>query len=661
MSEAHRHRPKVICFFLILSALLLTACDAGRKEAGGIIERNYREAPMLTALVKTGKLPPVGDRLPRQPLVKKTVADIGTYGGTMEVLASSLGPYNDMQGGLEGANLFRVAEDGVSTLPNLAESYSFSEEKDVLTIHLREGVKWSNGEPFTAEDIRFMFEDMHFNEAVRTWNGASSVEKVKLIDDYTIQLKVPEGQASLPMDLAGWGGGRVSGYAPSHYLKKWHKKYNPDAQKIGASEGYAKWEDALWSHYWWDPQSDLEVPTLRPWILKGSEDWSNLYERNPYYWAVDEEGNQLPYIDRIAVRVENKNIYLEGILNGKSDMAYTDTDIADLERYRKLEESGDFRLILWPGSAAADFTLEVNQFHPDEVYGGMLQDLRFRRALSLAIDRDEINGLFYNGLAVPGQLSVLPSSTFYKKEWSESFARYNPEEAERLLDEMGVKHPDKGNRKTPDGFPFLLRVDYSRPSLTPVMELIREYWQSIGINTNIYLQNSEDLSERAKAKNFMVMADTTQYGDERTLFRGEYLWDSWATRPWWRWNQMKRKAAIEHFGKPLPKDWRERKTPDDGKLEGEKPPEFFIKFLKARDDWLKSTPGSEEYRELAETVFDMYSKALWSIGTVGRMPTPWLVRNTIGNIPEPGSIAGMPLDNLLVMSFADQFYIKSEN
>jgi peptide/nickel transport system substrate-binding protein len=647
--------------------VLFSACS-GKPQAPELsVDLQFSEAPMLTELAVSGELPPLQDRLPLVPLVKRTVESIGTYGGTSKVLASSKGPYNDMQGGLEGANLLRVAPDGITVEPSIASGYAWASEetKEELFLFLREGLKWSDGQPFVAEDIRFMFEDMHLAETVRTWNGADRVTKVKAKGDYTAMLEVPGGQASLPLHLAGWGGGRVSGYAPAHYMKKWHLKYNPDAKKVGASEGYAKWEDALWSHYWWDPQKDLDKPTLRPWLIKESDGKSKLYERNPYYWAVDEEGNQLPYIDRIEVDIYNKDEFFSRVLNGESDMFYVESDLDDVEQYRALAEGGEFRLILWPGNNTSEFTLEVNQFHTDKVYGGMLEDVRFRQALSLALDRKAINEKIYGGYGVPSQMSVLPSSSFYQTEWAFHFASYDPDAAGRLLDEMGIEYPEKGagNRRDPEGFPFLLRLAYSNPNLTEALEMAKGYWEDIGINVNIYLLTGEELSNKARAGDFMVVTGSSQNGDERTLFREEFLWDSWATRTWWRWDQTTEDAFIEaRNGRPAPADYRYRKPPEDDeletKIEGTKPPDFFMDFLDDRDAWLLTTPGSEEYRRLGQKVFDTYSKNLWSIGVVGTLPKPWLVRKTYGNIPEPGAIAGMPLDHLLVMMFVDQFYLK---
>lgn len=646
-----------------LSVLLLIFGCGGSQQPIQRPDLQFSEAPMLAERVAAGELPPLEERLPTVPLVKKTVDSIGTYGGTSKVLASSKGPYNDMQGGLEGANLLRVAENGITVEPNIAAGYDLSEDKERLTLTLREGLKWSDGQPFTSEDIRFMFEDMHLVETVRTWNGADDVTKVKAKGDHTAELIVPGGQASLPLHLAGWGGGRVSGYAPAHYMKKWHLEYNPDAKKVGASEGYAKWEDALWSHYWWDPQKDLDKPSLRPWLLTEVEESTKLYERNPYYWAVDEEGNQLPYIDRIAVEIYNRDEFHRRVFAGESDMAYTETNLSDLERYETLADG--FRLILWPGNNTSEFTLEVNQYHTDNVYGGMLGDVRFRQALSLSIDREEINERIYGGLGTPGQLSVLPSSSFYRPEWAAHFAGYDPDAAGRLLDEMGIEYPEKGrgNRRDPEGFPFLLRLAYTNDALTAALQIVKANWEDIGLNVNLYLLPSEEVSEKAKAGDFMVVVGSGQNGDERTLFREEFLWDSWATRSWWRWDQTMENAFIEaRKGRPAPVDYRYRQPPEEveTEIEGAEPPEYFMEFLNDRDSWLLTDPGTEAYRELGEKVFGTYSNNLWSIGLVGMLPRLWIVRNTYGNIPKPGAVAGMPLEHLLVMMFADQFYLKGE-
>jgi peptide/nickel transport system substrate-binding protein len=645
----------------LLAALLLTAACGRPAPAAPAAAGTFHEAPMLSARVAAGTLPALEARLPSEPLVKETVDQVGPYGGRIRVLATSSGPYNDLQGGVEGANLFRIGADGITTEPNLARGYEVSPDNTTITIHLRKGVKWSDGQPFTSEDIRFMYEDMHFNEKVRTWNFLTQVKSVEVVDDLAIRLKAPEGLGSLVYDIAGWAGGRVNGYMPSHFLKKWHEKYNPDAQKVAVSEGYVSWADAFNNHAWWDPPGDLALPTLRPWIQTTSTDTERRYDRNPYYWAVDAEGNQLPYLDGIDVRVVPEDEYSSQVIRGAADIAYLDTSLADLPLYRAAEARRGFSTTLWPDSRTSELTLDVNLFHPDQALRKVMQDVRFRQALSMAIDRDRLNKEFFAGLGVSAQLSVLPSASYYRPEWSTLYALFDPGTANRLLDEAGLAKKDQdGVRLLGDGRPFPLSIMYSDGSETAALEMIRDGWKAVGLDTSLVYVESRSLDETAKRREFSVIVRSNPECDERTLIRRDYLWDSYGTRPWWIWDAAKRKATREALGTgtPLPEYYRKLVTSADATLEGERPPDYYIEFMENRDKWFRTAPGTPEYRDLAVKVFDVYFKRVFTIGTVGRVPKPLVASNRLVNVPRPGAIVGLPLDQPVIMAFADQFAFK---
>ncbi len=642
----------------LLAALLLPIACGRPAPAAPAAGGAYHEAPMLAAKVAAGTLPALEARLPSDPLVKDTVDAIGSYGGTIRVLATSSGPYNDLQGGLEGANLFRIAADGITTAPNLARGYEVSRDNTTFTIHLRPGVKWSDGQPFTSEDIRFMYEDMHFNEKVRTWNFFTQVKSVEVVDDLTIRLKAPEGLGSLVYDIAGWAGGRVNGYMPSHYLKKWHEKYNPDAQKVAVSEGYASWSDAFNNHVWWDPPEDLALPTLRPWIQTTSTDTERRYERNPYYWAVDTAGNQLPYLDGIAVKVVPEKEYASAVTRGAADIAYMETSFVDLPSYRAAEARRGFTTTLWPGNKTSELTLDVNLFHPDQAVRKVMQDVRFRQALSLSLDRDRLNRTFYAGLGVNAQLSVLPSASYYRPEWSTLYAAFDPAAANRLLDEAGLAKKDgSGVRLLASGSPFPLSLMYSDRGTEAALEMIRDGWKAVGLETSLAYVERRSLDETAKRREFTVIVRDNPECDERSLFRHDYLWDSYGTRPWWIWDAAKRKATREALGAgaQLPAYYRRLVTAGDSTLEGERPPDYYVEFMENREKWFRTTVGTPEYRELATKIFDVYFGRIFTIGTVGMIPRPLVASNRLVNVPKPGAIVGLPLDQPVIMSFADQF------
>lgn len=655
----------VVLLMVFLCAGLLFA--SGGKEAGGAAEsepetaaptQKYKEAPMLAAKVAKGELPPVDERLPDEPLVVVPIEKVGRHGGTVNVAAVNEMVWQDFQygTGMQEA-LYRINKNATNIAMNVARDYELSEDYKSFTIYLREGLKWSDGEPFTTDDIVFWFEDIVDMNVDWELLKGQLLEIVK-IDDYTVRLDFAEPYAVVVAMMAGWESWRV--YQPKHYLAKWHPKYNEDAEALAKEEGFESWQQCILTHY--NHVNDLDVPDLNPWLTKDLSTTSKLFERNPYYWKVDTAGNQLPYIDRVNVSIVSPETYTLRAISGESDYAFINTSFSDFTLYKENESAGGYRTVLLPGGNGSDVSIALNQNYEDPVLRELFGDIRFRRALSVAIDREEMNDVVFYGKAVPRQATVLPSVSYYKKEWGEANAQYDPDLANALLDEIGITERNKdGFRLRPDGQDLIIVVEYSdtRDLVQSSLELIKEYWQAVGINVMVkYIEYSVH-QQRAAASKHMALSGWTAGCDElanynlgQAWFASQqsgvnyaFHWDNWINGRGavQRIEEMikgtedaEKKAELEKDLKAAQDTLVElsKKIPD-----GDSPPQHYIQF----QDWFTARKatllGSPEYMELSEELFDYVAEKLYIIGTVGMVPRIIVAQNKLRNIETPENTA----------------------
>lgn len=594
----------------------------------------YNEAPMLRAKVAAGELPPIQERLPVEPAVMEPEEEIGQYGGTLHVLAENNLPWNDMTTEC-GATLLRVLPDGSAIVGNIAKGYELSEDGKGITLYLREGLKWSDGAPFTADDIVFTFEDLHWNKDVTgVWNRLPMYTRIKKIDDYTLRL---EGDQSYyiavsllaPAEGIGW-----RFFKPKHYLKKWHIKYNPDANELAKKEGFENWPQVLFYHMNWAPQGDLDLPTLAPWVLKESTSTMKVLERNPYYWKVDTAGNQLPYIDGVISFIVDSEVAHMKIISGEADIASLCTEISNYPLYKENEKQGNYGVRLLESATANEVAFSLNLNDPDLALRKIYQDVRFRRALSLAINREEINDSIFFGLCTPRQATTLPTASFYKKEWGEAYAQYDPNGARRLLDEVGLTERDKDDfRIGPDGKPLLLMIEYSELDMpTGCLELVKEYWEAVGIK--VFLKPEEFSLWRTRMRSNEHGVSCVGIDDQNEAS----IWSYKAIINWsrggahvmsyaWNWGLWLNAEEEVKVGRKTLEDF------EGGKLPGEEPPAYVKELNRWVDEWTQVRYGSEEYKKIAQKIFDFHAENLFIIGTVGLGPWVYVVKNDVGNAP----------------------------
>jgi len=364
----------------------------------------YNEAPMLRTRVAAGELPPVEERLPEEPLVVEPLEEIGQYGGTLITIQRSIDDWGNPSHINVETILGKDPTDETKVLPNIAKNWKFSPDAKTLTLYLRKGMKWSDGQPFTADDIMFWYNDILQNKELtptiwEIWQPGGKLLKVEKIDDYTVKLKFAVPWPGILFVLAGEMAIQNSFYAPIHYLKRFHIKYNPDADKLAKEEGFDYWYQLFQQKgmHNADNQPHPELPTLSTWIPEVIALDHITLVRNPYYWKVDTEGNQLPYIDRVkGALAEGIELRVAKILSGEPDLVGEhDVDISKFPVIMQTADENNYRVSLEEDvsrepPAVWQVGLYFNHTVADPFLRELFSDVRFKQALSLAINRSEV-------------------------------------------------------------------------------------------------------------------------------------------------------------------------------------------------------------------------------------------------------------------------------
>ncbi len=473
----------------------------------------FHEAPALAELVKQGKLPPVSERLPTDLLVLKPLRRTGVYGGTWR--RAFLGP-----GDSENGNRIRAGDKplfwdvtGTQLAPQVAKGYEISPDGRRTTLFLRKGMKWSDGAPFTADDFLFWYQDIYGNKEIAPsptpeLSSGGKPGRVVKIDETTVAFEFDDPNFLFPKLLGGdgaMGGGQsrqqsdglaFGAYAPAHYLKQFLPKYS-SAEKLteqAKAAGYPNW--VQYFHYKSDWRLNTELPTVAAWRMTqpvNTTTW--MLERNPYFYEVDTEGNQLPYLDRVQMSLaENPEVVNLRAIAGEYDVQERFIDIAKLPVFLENAERGHYKFHLDPGFNGSDSQLVFNlSYKADPELAKWIANADFRRALSIAIDRDQLNQAFWLGLGTPGSgvpSEIMPESP--GKEWIAKWSDFDPAKANAMLDAIGLTKKDReGYRLRPDnGERLRLQIDVAQ-TLTPTwpaqVEMVIQQWRAVGIAADLKL------------------------------------------------------------------------------------------------------------------------------------------------------------------------------
>ncbi len=473
----------------------------------------YNEAPALAEAVSAGTLPPIAERLPAEPLVVKPFEQTGVYGGEMVDTTGGGRVAEFRHYGYEP--LVRWSVDGGEVVPNVAKSWEISDDATTYTFHLREGMKWSDGEPFTARDIVFWWERVETNTKLNdNPRGQFVVDgepaTVTALDDYTVTFKWSHPNGLFLMDLATSYGQRVVNFA-EHYLAQFDIDLNPDGvAKMMADAGETDyrtwWRDTVGTYGMNSEYNDPKRPHVLAWIptepFLGKERFS--FERNPYYFKVDTDCNQLPYIDtRTWVLVQDSEVELAKVLSGEIDISAAGiSNPSNRAVFYQNQEKGDYRLI--PAESAnmntAIFVPAMN--NPNPFKAKVYQDKNFRIGLSLAINRPEIIDVVYLGQGRPYQIGPRPSSPFYNEQLATQYTEYDPKLANEYLDKVLPNKDAEGFRLDDEGkrFQMVVSVDTGfRSDWLDMMLLVEKYWETVGIDVVVDGVTDEVFEQRRSA------------------------------------------------------------------------------------------------------------------------------------------------------------------
>ena len=604
----------------------------------------YNESPVLAALVAEGKLPPVEERLPEEPMVVTPLENVGVYGGTIRVGTEGT-RLTDGDCGLVGAiqeQPLRITPNIQAAAPNVLKDWTVSDDFMTVDCYMRKGMKWNDGEPLTSDDMLFTYEDWMLNTDLNPvvasyFQPGGEVMKLDIIDEYHFRFTFAVPHPSFVLvNLAhryGWWDSEM--FRPRHYLEQFHIKYNPDANDLATAAGYD-----FWYQYWArqaDPRVNIDRPVTKPFVAVRETPQTVFFERNPYFFMVDTEGNQLPYIDYVTNdRVADKSLLDPKIVSGQYDFAGFQTSIQNYTTYQEAAEQGGYRLVLWRSGKGSDVVYNVNMNWPEDMVREVFSDIRFRRALSLAINREEINQIVYYGNGTPRQMTVIPDSRHFKPEYETAWADYDVDQANALLDEIGLAWNDDHSLRTwPDGSPMIISWDIyeSETPKGPITQLVKEYWLAVGISIEYKSVTRTLLTQKIQGNQEPM---SLWHGDETTdtlflrrpkFFTPENGDESCWGELWGLWYNT--------HGE-----------------QGEEPPAE----IKQLYDWMDEY-NMTDANEPAASVLASNAENVWTIGTVGNAPQVLVVNKKIKNLTEAGywtwdSLWSYP-------NFAEQLYFES--
>ncbi|WP_020697868.1 ABC transporter substrate-binding protein [Reyranella massiliensis] len=590
-----------------------------------------KETPMLADQVKSGALPPIDKRIPQQPWVVTQFAGgdgPGQQGGQLNMLVASARDTRLMT--IYSYTRLIIHDPKFKLRPDILESY---EEKDgrEFTFKLRAGHKWSDGEPFTTEDFRFFWEDVANNKELSS--SGPSVEllvdgkppKVEIIDPLTIKYtwEKPnpyfiESQArAAPLFL----------FRPAHYLKKFHTKYTPEAEILKAAKGgQQNWVQVYKRLDVMYANDNIDLPTLNPWVnTTASPAQRFVYMRNPYYHRIDAKGQQLPYIDRVIFTVAATNLVPAKAGLGEADLQPRYLNMRDYTFLQKSAQTSGVNVRLWESGSGSQIALYPNLTANDEEWRKLMRDVRFRRALSLAIDRDELNQVVYIGLAKPSNNTIMPRSELFKPEYATKWANYDPKLANKLLDEIGLTKKDsQGIRLLPDGRPATIVVEHASEETedADALALIADNWKKIGIKMLTKPQTRENFRLRTFSGEAVMTAFAGAVTAVPTVNTSpkEFAPTMLGGLQWSRWGMF-----VESKGR-----------------QGEKcDMESACKLLDYVKEWeTGATPADR--RKAWEKILETNADQVFSIGTVNGIRQPIVVGPKVRNVPKEGYYAWDP-------------------
>jgi len=469
---------------------------SGTALAGGILAAGGLAGPVFAQ----DDLPPLEQRLPDNPLVITPTDRPGQQGGTWNHALVGGGSLSMLWRYQAYEPLYRFDPTWASIIPNVAESYEVSEDSREYTITLRRGHKWSDGEPYTTEDVRFWYEDVFLDEDAPLgeqsfWYAANEVARLEIVDDVTFKVIFTEPNGFFMQQMA-WANQDHLTRTPAHYLKQFHIRYNENANELAQERGYESWI-ALFQREHGLAEDNVHFqnssrPTLNAWMFTtapGEDTERAVAVRNPYYFKVDTEGTQLPYFDQIVYQmVSDPEVMLLKALQGEVDMMdqYIGTPTNKPVLFDG-QASGDYRFYTLKETAANVMVFMLNLNHADPVKNELFNTRDFREAMSIAIDRQALIDAVFVGQGAPAQPSIVEGDPLYNERLATQHTEYDPARANEILDGILPEKDNDGVRRMSNGerLTIIFEIDQVRTTFLDMFELALPMMREIGIDAQI--------------------------------------------------------------------------------------------------------------------------------------------------------------------------------
>lgn len=480
---------------------LLAAGSAAALPHVAALAQVPNEPDSLKSLVASGALPPVGQRLPENPLVIKPTDQVGRYGGDWNHALVGGGSLSMLFRYQAYEPLLRYSPDWSGVIPNVAESLTGDPESKVFTIKLRKGMRWSDGQPYTTDDIKFWYDTVLSDKRLANigndfWKIDGVPGKLDVIDAQTCTVTFSRPNGFFPLQIA-WAENDQTTRVPKHYLAQFHIDYNPKADELARARGFSGWVAAFQSICGVQDDNTFFLnsskrPTLMAWmftIAPGENTERAVAVRNPYYWKVDTAGNQLPYMDRIVYQlVGDPQVLLLKTMQGQIDMM--DQYIATPNNKSVLydaREKGGYGFYTLTSTEANVMTFMLNLNHSDETKRALFQNRDFRVALSLAVDRQSLIDAVLVGQGAPAQPSIRKSDPLYNAQLATQFTEFDADRANQMLDAIvpnkdsnGLRLDAKGRRLT-----ITFELDQSRTVFLDMFQLVIPMFKDVGLDAQM--------------------------------------------------------------------------------------------------------------------------------------------------------------------------------
>lgn len=604
---------------LMTLVMLLALVPAQAEEAA-------KEAPELAALVEAGELPPLEERLPSEPLVVEADT-IGKYGGTWRnmIIAGDITHLSRYQG---YEQLLRWDPEWTGYIPNICKSYEINEDSSEYTFYLREGMKWSDGEDFTTEDFDYQYNHVWKNTALtpvfpNVYEANGTPATLEIIDDYTMKFIFAEPNGLFMMKLANMDD--TQPFAAAHYLSQYNIEFNENANALAEEAGFADYVEYYADRTKW--QTNAELPTINAWIWTIAPDGTNQKAeavRNPYYWKVDAEGKQLPYIDKIDYSlVTDTQVAVMKVASGEID--FHDQNIAtpaNRSVFYDNMEVGNYHFVTTTMSAPNAMNVILNITHKDPERRAIFSDKNFRIGMSYAINRQEIIDMIFFGDSTAQQSAPLPGSDVYNEELATQYTEYNVDLANEYLDKVLPEKDADGMRLMPNGEKLIIRldIDMARETFVEASELLVNYWKAVGVEVKVDIITRELWEERTRGGDgsfdmtmhrFGGGIGSTIYTDPRYFFPLNsnscyaLAWVNWYLNP----------EGVDAAIKP------------------EEPPED-VKHQMELYEKLKVTGDQDAMREIMKEILEIAVDQFYTIGICTEADSYAICNNDLMNVPD---------------------------